>query len=95
MLNNLGYDTGGVDGIFGRKTRSAVKAFQKANGLKADGILGKNTITALTNNKSSGRDIFVDRNRKSIKDLKPVYKDRQPKMPKYKSDVVNEKINVR
>ena len=33
----------GADGDFGSETVSAVKAFQKANGLTADGIIGKKT----------------------------------------------------
>lgn len=36
-----------ADGIFGEITAAAVKAYQKSNGLKADGKAGKNTITAL------------------------------------------------
>ena len=38
-----GYDTGGVDGIFGAKTEAAVKRFQKDRGLTQDGIIGPNT----------------------------------------------------
>ena len=40
LLNALGYDCGSVDGIFGSKTKASVLAFQKANGLGADGIVG-------------------------------------------------------
>jgi len=37
----------GVDGIFGGETETAVKAFQKAHGLKNDGIVGPETMQAL------------------------------------------------
>jgi TP901 family phage tail tape measure protein len=42
-LNALGYNAGSVDGVFGSNTYNAVKAFQKAMGISADGIVGKNT----------------------------------------------------
>jgi peptidoglycan hydrolase-like protein with peptidoglycan-binding domain len=38
-----GYDTGGVDGIFGANTESAVKKFQKDFDLAQDGIVGPKT----------------------------------------------------
>ena len=38
-----GYDTGGVDGIFGAKTEAAIKHFQKDLGLTQDGIVGPKT----------------------------------------------------
>ena len=47
MLNEKGYACGSADGIFGAKTESAVKSYQKAKGLSADGKVGKNTWTAL------------------------------------------------
>ena len=47
MLNAKGYNAGSVDGIFGRNTRAAVIAFQNANGLAADGIVGKLTWAKL------------------------------------------------
>ena len=37
------------DGNFGSGTEKAVKAFQKAQGLKVDGLVGKNTIRAIMN----------------------------------------------
>lgn len=46
-LTWLGYDTGGIDGIFGPGTLSAVKRFQSQNGLAADGVVGKQTANAL------------------------------------------------
>lgn len=45
-LNQLGYGNSGtksIDGIFGSGTTSAVKAFQRAMGISADGIVGNNT----------------------------------------------------
>lgn len=47
-LNALGYDAGGLDGVFGPHTRRAVIAFQRDNGLDADGIVGCQTWTTLT-----------------------------------------------
>ena len=43
----LGYLAGSADGKFGRDTKSAVIAFQKANGLSADGVVGTDTSTKL------------------------------------------------
>ena len=50
-LDALGYDLGapGIDGIIGPITEAAIKEFQKANGLIADGIAGPETIAALEN----------------------------------------------
>jgi hypothetical protein len=47
LLNCNGYSCGTVDSDFGPKTEAAVKKFQKAKGLTEDGIVGKNTWTAL------------------------------------------------
>ena len=48
-LNNLGYNTGGLDGIFGNRTYSSVVSYQRKNGLTADGIIGRNTWNTLMN----------------------------------------------
>lgn len=47
-LTMLGYYTGDLDGNFGSGTLKAVKAFQKAEGLKVDGLAGKATQARLT-----------------------------------------------
>lgn len=46
-LKNWGYYNGSVDGIYGSGTLSAVKSFQKKNGLTVDGIAGKKTLQAM------------------------------------------------
>ena len=48
-LVSLGYNTNGVDGIFGSGTDNAVRLFQKSNRLTADGIVGKNTWRKILN----------------------------------------------
>ena len=46
-LKRWGYYKGNVDGIYGNQTVSAVKYFQRKNGLKVDGIAGKQTLEAM------------------------------------------------
>lgn len=53
-LNRWGYNCGTVDGIFGSKTQTAVKQFQKNNGLAVDGIVGAKTAAALGMTLSGG-----------------------------------------
>ena len=53
-LKQWGYYNGSVDGVFGAATRAAVIAFQKKNGLTADGIVGKATFEALGINVGGG-----------------------------------------
>ena len=55
LLTYLGYDPGGIDGLDGQKTRQAVKLFQAAEGLKADGDPGQETQAALLAAVSAGR----------------------------------------
>lgn len=49
-LNTLGFQTGGLDGIFGANTENAVKRYQSSRGLTADGIIGCNTWRSLQEN---------------------------------------------
>ena len=46
-LTTLGYYWAEITGNFGAKTETAVKAFQKAKGLTADGVAGTRTLDAI------------------------------------------------
>ncbi len=46
-LSSWGYYSHTVDGVYGSRTVEAVKKFQRANGLTADGICGTKTLSAL------------------------------------------------
>jgi N-acetylmuramoyl-L-alanine amidase len=46
-LKQWGYYKGSVDGVYGSGTRSAVIAFQRKNGLTADGVAGPATLAAI------------------------------------------------
>ena len=52
-LKNWGYYSGEIDGIYGAATTAAVKYFQRKNGLKVDGIAGKQTLSAMGISSSS------------------------------------------
>ena len=44
FLNRIGYPVGSVDGIFGVDTQASTEAFQNANMLTPDGIVGNATL---------------------------------------------------
>lgn len=46
-LKNAGFYNGSIDGKIGSETKKAITEFQKANGLKADGIVGQQTWSRL------------------------------------------------
>ena len=46
-LKAWGYYDGSVDGIYGSRTQSAVRKFQKKHGLRVDGIAGPATLAAI------------------------------------------------
>ncbi|MEG2310846.1 MAG: peptidoglycan-binding domain-containing protein [Clostridia bacterium] len=52
-LNNLGYNAGSIDGVFGINTKNAVMRYQKARGLNADAIVGCKTWKAITTQMSN------------------------------------------
>lgn len=72
QLNDLGYNAGKADGIFGPATRSAVKSFQSDYKLSADGIAGSKTRAALAeaikNSNDTGTPNDLDQLRQYIKD---------------------------
>ena len=47
IINQIGFDCGTADGIFGIKTEEMVKQFQGTFGLKVDGIVGIETYTII------------------------------------------------
>lgn len=47
LLNFLGYDTGGVDGIWGSKSRNATEQAQEDLGIHAEGVWGPQTETTV------------------------------------------------
>ena len=46
-LEDLGYEVGEADGVFGEETRQAIVQFQLSRGLDADGVVGAGTFYAL------------------------------------------------
>lgn len=60
LLCYLGYDTGGVDGIWGAKSMTATEAFQNDYGIGADGIFGPATEKKILEVISSGEKPAAD-----------------------------------
>ena len=76
-LKEKGYYSLKVDGVFGKGTLSAVKAFQKDNGLKTDGIAGPQTLSKLYE-KNSEKTTKPDKTDKPASTPKPETKDKIP-----------------
>lgn len=51
ILNKNGYDAGSPDGLMGQRTTDAIKAFQKDNGLEANGVVDKALVDKLLSKK--------------------------------------------
>jgi N-acetylmuramoyl-L-alanine amidase len=47
QMNQLGFDAGRVDGIFGPQTERALRAFQRNAGIQPDGVCGPASLRAL------------------------------------------------
>ena len=60
-LYKLGYITSkaNVKGVFNKATRSAIKSFQRANGLTVDGTLGPRTRDAILSDAASGKSLSI------------------------------------
>ena len=59
-LKELGYDPGSADGIWGKKTASAVKSFQRDNGLPVTGQLDEQTRAKLIIKKPPSQVSFIE-----------------------------------
>jgi hypothetical protein len=53
LLWRRGHSPGGVDGVFGRGTRSGLRSFQRQAGLGVDGLAGPATLAALRRRRSA------------------------------------------
>jgi lytic murein transglycosylase len=53
-LASLGFDPGAADGLIGLKTRDALRAWQKARGLAADGYLSPDVVQKLKTEAAAG-----------------------------------------
>ena len=58
QLTALGYETGLIDGIAGRRTRAAVKAFQQDAGRPVDGILSDELLSVLVETVEAAADRY-------------------------------------
>ncbi len=55
LLKYLNYYSGAVDGDWGKKSKEATEEFQNAEGLKADGVFGDDTLKAAISAVANGR----------------------------------------
>lgn len=58
-LRQRGFNPGPIDGVYGSQTAIAVRQFQRARGLFADGVAGQETLTALGLIDESRRDRYI------------------------------------
>ncbi|WP_462152847.1 peptidoglycan-binding protein [Pseudoalteromonas xiamenensis] len=53
FLKELGYYNGKIDGVLGNRTKSAILEFQKAKGLKQDGVANNDLLSRLISEKAN------------------------------------------
>lgn len=68
-LAELKYPPGGIDGVTGPLTRSAIRDFQDAAGLKVSGVLDYDTKRALFSETAPTRPVSKDRESLGVEDL--------------------------
>ena len=68
-LNRLGFNAGREDGIFGRDTDRALRAFQHNMDLPVDGIAGSSTLACLRRLRHALKDTSVAEVHEAIQDL--------------------------
>lgn len=64
-LARRGYASGTINGVYGEGTKSAVKAYQKANGITANGIAGPKTMKLLYGYSLGGGNAVEDKTYKT------------------------------
>jgi peptidoglycan hydrolase-like protein with peptidoglycan-binding domain len=75
-LKNAGFDPGEIDGKLGRQARKAIRDFQKANGLTADGKVGPKTWNELL--KYADKAEAVSENVPAVAKSAPVVNEKAP-----------------
>lgn len=83
ILKDSGFNPGLIDGIMGGQTRSAIKTFQKAKGLKPTGKIDSTTLLALNRAKEIPKNLEEDNTEK----LLPLHLPESPKDTRSKEEL--------
>ncbi len=75
-LSSLGFETGGADGVFGPRTRSAIAAWQEANGAPVSGYLGEDQIDVIRQQSEQAYSGWLSGH--AGYDRPPLYRERRP-----------------